>query len=415
MIWRVLMKNYSIKISKYFLFFVMFMSGISVFPSNNIPVRISINGQIIQFNEPINMERNNIIIAPIRPIAERIGAEWRWNENTQNASIIYGNNGAAVAIGNTSLTVGNRNTGFSEYYQLPVTPQISNGVIVGPIEVIFRSLGLNVQRDIVTGILHINTPNYIPPVITISSNPVPLINVTSGDINEILSVSARTTQSAPIDYQWFSNTLNSNTGGTVINGATRESFSIPTTLRAGTYYYYCMIITNGTISIPSGVATVIVTSTQSHMPYRHEKNDWEISAYLSFNGEDDTLLAGSIGFFNSLLSYTFWGIEAKMGSRTEVVELEDTNNNGTFMEKQENKSFYASISPVLGLVYSFDRETKMFADAILEFGTLGIAPGFGVVFTYAYGTLKYRGMFYNDIYCHSILAGLSIPYNFRKK
>jgi hypothetical protein len=42
-------------------------------------------------------------------------------------------------------------------------------------------------------------------------------------------------------YQWYSNTTASNIGGIKIDGATSSTFAIPTTLAAGTYYYYCEV------------------------------------------------------------------------------------------------------------------------------------------------------------------------------
>jgi hypothetical protein len=61
-------------------------------------------------------------------------------------------------------------------------------------------------------------------------------------------------------YQWYSNTTASNTGGSIISGATSASFDIPTGLSAGTYYYYCMVNANNAVSVASNVATVKVES-----------------------------------------------------------------------------------------------------------------------------------------------------------
>ncbi len=60
-------------------------------------------------------------------------------------------------------------------------------------------------------------------------------------------------------YQWYSNTTNSNTGGTAINGATGSTYD-PVTSAEGTSYYYCVISLSGggCSSITSDVATVKV-------------------------------------------------------------------------------------------------------------------------------------------------------------
>jgi hypothetical protein len=48
------------------------------------------------------------------------------------------------------------------------------------------------------------------------------------------------TASNAVSYQWYVNTTASNSGGTLISGATSSSYT-PTTLVAGDYYYYCIV------------------------------------------------------------------------------------------------------------------------------------------------------------------------------
>jgi hypothetical protein len=63
-------------------------------------------------------------------------------------------------------------------------------------------------------------------------------------------------------YQWYSNTTNSNTGGTLITGATTNTYT-PLTTAGGTLYYYVVVTGNiGTvISSVSGAVTVTVPTT----------------------------------------------------------------------------------------------------------------------------------------------------------
>ena len=97
------------------------------------------------------------------------------------------------------------------------------------------------------------------PVITINTQPAATANVTAGNISGNLTVSANVTAGATLSYQWYSNTANSNIGGTVISGATSSSYAILTTLTAGTYYYFCEVrATNGATSVRSNVSTVNV-------------------------------------------------------------------------------------------------------------------------------------------------------------
>lgn len=57
-------------------------------------------------------------------------------------------------------------------------------------------------------------------------------------------------------YQWYSNTTNSNTGGTMISGATSSNYTPPNNV-VGTFYYYAVAL-NGTCGTTSNVARVTV-------------------------------------------------------------------------------------------------------------------------------------------------------------
>ena len=75
-----------------------------------------------------------------------------------------------------------------------------------------------------------------------------------------LQVSAYTTdQGTTVTYQWYSNSMNSNSGGKAILGATSATY-IPTQT-SGTMYYYCVVrSTNGTdISAPAKTDAVSVS------------------------------------------------------------------------------------------------------------------------------------------------------------
>jgi len=99
------------------------------------------------------------------------------------------------------------------------------------------------------------------PVITINTQPAITTKLTVGDITGNLNVSASVTNDATLTYQWYSNTTNSNIDGTVISGATLETFTIPTTINVGIYYFYCEVsATGGATSVRSDVATVNVAT-----------------------------------------------------------------------------------------------------------------------------------------------------------
>ena len=73
-----------------------------------------------------------------------------------------------------------------------------------------------------------------------------------------LSVSSATATG----YQWYTNTVNSNTGGTPISGANSATYTPLPTSVTGTFYYYC-VITRGSSILASNVAVINVVSSPS--------------------------------------------------------------------------------------------------------------------------------------------------------
>jgi len=98
--------------------------------------------------------------------------------------------------------------------------------------------------------------------ITIDTQPAAMISMFTGKISGSLSVSASVTPGSTLSYQWYSNTTASNNGGNIINGATDSSYSIPTSLEAGIYYYFVEIRATGGAVVRSNVATVGVISVE---------------------------------------------------------------------------------------------------------------------------------------------------------
>ncbi len=83
-------------------------------------------------------------------------------------------------------------------------------------------------------------------------------------INTATSLSLTASGNTP-SYQWYTNTTNSNSGGTAITGATSSNYS-PSVSTDGTYYYYCVIQSSGAASscstnISSSVSVVVVSPT----------------------------------------------------------------------------------------------------------------------------------------------------------
>jgi len=99
------------------------------------------------------------------------------------------------------------------------------------------------------------------PEITITMQPAANSTYYWGEQSVSLSVEASVTLGATLSYQWYSNTSNSSTGGTPVSGATNASYTIPTTLDEGIYYYFCEVSATGSAtSVRSNVAKVTVVT-----------------------------------------------------------------------------------------------------------------------------------------------------------
>ena len=98
---------------------------------------------------------------------------------------------------------------------------------------------------------------------TISSQPLVSQTLCQGATPSNLNVTA-TGGNGPFSYQWFSSLTNSNSGGTLIAGATTNSYTPPTNL-VGTKFYYC-IVSQSTVgcSVTSATAAIIVISAPTN-------------------------------------------------------------------------------------------------------------------------------------------------------
>jgi hypothetical protein len=99
-------------------------------------------------------------------------------------------------------------------------------------------------------------------VITITMQPTAPATLTEGEIpaDTRLTVAASVTENATLTYQWYSNTTATNEGGTIIDDATSASYTLPTDLAEGTYYYFCELSAEGAESKRTDPVTVTVSA-----------------------------------------------------------------------------------------------------------------------------------------------------------
>jgi hypothetical protein len=87
------------------------------------------------------------------------------------------------------------------------------------------------------------------------STPIGGVFCQGGTISQPLNVSV-TGGNGSSSYQWYQSTINTNTGGTPITGATSSSYT-PSLVNFGTLYYYCTVTQNAGCAANSAVATVV--------------------------------------------------------------------------------------------------------------------------------------------------------------
>ena len=81
-------------------------------------------------------------------------------------------------------------------------------------------------------------------------------------INGITATIAVTATGSGITYQWYRNTTTTNTGGTLISGATNSVF-MPSNTLVGTTYYYCVVSSTCSSPITSSVSGAITIAPAS--------------------------------------------------------------------------------------------------------------------------------------------------------
>jgi hypothetical protein len=127
----------------------------------------------------------------------------------------------------------------------------------------YRCIAENLAAEVISNIVTLNV-NEISNAQTPSITNQPESTSTIPNGNVTLSVTAQVSDNGNLSYQWFSNTTDRNTGGTLIQGATGRTYTPPTTAE-GTMFYYVVITNtnnnvNGTVtaSVTSNTARVIV-------------------------------------------------------------------------------------------------------------------------------------------------------------
>ncbi len=116
---------------------------------------------------------------------------------------------------------------------------------------------------------------------------------------EALTVAATAYADGALSYQWYSNSSNSTTTGTAIEGATNNSYT-PSTETVGTTYYYCKVTEADNEDVAtSSVATITVNAPACAEPtftlgsYNYEEEGYEVIANCATEGATLTYKIGN--------------------------------------------------------------------------------------------------------------------------
>jgi hypothetical protein len=159
---------------------------------------------------------------------------YQWYSNTTSS-----NNGGTSISGATSASY-TPSTAIvgTKYYYVVITNTTNSGIATAASN---------------TAAITVNVPDVVAPATPSITTQPQGTTYTQNSTAAALTVAA--TANGTLSYQWYSNTANSNSGGTSINGATSTSY-VPPTATVGTKYYY-VVITNTT----DGGSETAVSST----------------------------------------------------------------------------------------------------------------------------------------------------------
>jgi hypothetical protein len=165
---------------------------------------------------------------------------YQWYSNTTNS-----NSGGTAINGETNASfAATTSTLGTTYYYVDVTNTNSDAT---------GNQTATTTSDAVAVVVNALTNAAAPSITTQPQGAT----VNAGAASPSLSLAASVSDGGTLSYQWYSNTTNSNNGGTMINGAKSESYAAPTSTAGTTYYYVVVMNTNSSVT---GNQTATTTS-----------------------------------------------------------------------------------------------------------------------------------------------------------
>jgi len=238
-------RNHMKLVSTFLIFSLLIIIG-----GSNMVILASEDAQIPGIStQPGNVTANIddvVILSVVAGITDGGTLSYQWFLNTTDS-----NTGGSPIVGanSPSLVPSTTHEGILFYY---VVITNTNSSVTGNQTANITS---NAARVTVSAAVEVNAQR---PSITASPRGGSVV------INEqfTLSVTAEVNDGGSLSYQWFSNTSNSNAGGTAIRGATARSYSPPTGQEGTVFYYVEVTNTNNNVN---GETTASVTSSTANV------------------------------------------------------------------------------------------------------------------------------------------------------
>ncbi|GAA0136198.1 hypothetical protein YSY43_30390 [Paenibacillus sp. YSY-4.3] len=183
---------------------------------------------------------DSALVSAVASVNDGGTLSYQWYSNTTNS-----NSGGTLISGETGTTYAPPTTtaGITYYYVVVTNTNNSvNGVKTATVT-------SSAARVTVNTLVNAETPSIV-------TQPADQ-TVTVGS-SAFVSATATVSDSGALSYQWYSNTTNSNSGGTLISGATGPTYAAPTTTASTTYYYVVVTNTNNSVN---GTKTAMATSS----------------------------------------------------------------------------------------------------------------------------------------------------------
>lgn len=272
---------------------------------------VRVNDPISITNQPITnqMTCEN---GSVNPLAVNVSGggtiTYQWYQNTNNS---VGNGNPISGATNSSYLPSSQNIGTLYYYC-----EISSSGFSCP--------------STISSISEV----VIEPQIIITTQPISLQEVCINDSLVNLNVSCST--NLGLNYQWFSNTTSSTSGGSAIFGANTSTFT-PLTNSPGTQYYYCVISSN----------TVGCFSTYSNISEIHVIESIELTTQpISYN---EVCTYDTLSFISVTTNDTSHSIQWYVNSINSYLGAQSMQNNSssalqTFSATEDSLFYFCIVS-----------------------------------------------------------------------